>query len=150
LSTAKQLRAWKILSAVLVIPCATFALIYLQAELSLPSSSEVSKVEATVVSEDTARIWGLVARPELRLKVSGRNETAFSVLLTLSGDDVSDAVQVVFSPDHPERAFIVGDYPYWPYSVGFVVGPIMLFLAARFFEARYQRLAEATVREKET
>lgn len=148
LSTAKQLRAWKFLSALLVIPGAAFAFIYLQAELLVPSTSGISRAEATVVSKEATRIWGLVTRPELHLKVSGTDGTVFSVLMTLSEDDVPQTLQVVFSRAHPERVFVVGDYPYWPYSIAFAIGPLGFFLAARFFEAKYRHLAGAIVREE--
>lgn len=103
-----------------------------------------------MVSKKATRIWGLVTRPELHLKVSGTDGTTSSVLMTLSEDDVPQTLQVVFSRAHPERVFVVGDYPYWPWSIAFAVGPLVLFLAARFSEAKYRGLAGASSREKET
>jgi len=140
--SAKQLRAWKILSALLVAPCAAWAIPYFQAELSLPSGKERLKAEAMVVSHEPTKIWGGGTRTLLHLKLLDREAPAVSVLMTLSEDNIPTTVPVVFSSARRERVFVVGDYPYWPYSIAFGVLPFVLFLAARHFEVKYRRLAE--------
>lgn len=124
----------------MVIPFTINAAWSLQAELSLPSASELSEADATVISKETIKIWGVITRAQLHLKVAGVEQPAVTVLETISADSIPQPLRVVFSENRPERVFVVGDYPYWPYSVAFLA-PLALYFAIRHYERKHQQLA---------